>query len=225
MSALISSVTANAGAIARALCEQFDAVWQGQGGKAEDVFAADVEPSAARAQKFQAGASLEQPGQVWCRFEKMLQIVEHDKQVKVAANIRQTVDRRLAIDIRYPQGFGDRRGNEPRVANRGQGHVRHPVREGGSNLPRHLDRESGLAHAPGTLDRDQPDLVTGEKCADRLQLPFTANEAGQWPRQLRIAARERHRMEWHGTLLWKRARGNRHGAPRWVRTMLTVAPT
>ena len=79
------------------------------------------------------------------------------------------------------------------LTNAGQLRPADGARMRGLHVMRHRESEAGLAHAAGTDERDQPDVLVSKEAADRIDHTLAA--------EYRCGRRRRppHRLRWRST--------------------------
>ena len=163
------------------------------------------------AQRLAAGGEDAQPGRgrqqragkAAAALDQLLAGVEHQQQLTLGQVRGQRLERIADRLVGQPERGRDGGGQQLVVAQRGQLDQPAAVGEGVPDLPRHPQREPGLAHPARPAQGHQPMLVDGGD--DGRHVPSSADEPGHLGRQI-------------VPLLAHRQRG--HDAPRVVRPSL-----
>ena len=110
-------------------------------------------------------------------LEHLLEVVEDEQRVSGAQEAEQQLLRIAAGGWRGDLEGGDDGGHHvARVAHAGEGHVEGAVAERRAERVGEMDREAGLAGAPGARERDEAGVRAAQQLGDELHLRAPADE-------------------------------------------------
>jgi hypothetical protein len=155
-----------------------------EGGDGVLALAPDPQGRAAGDEHGEVRAGAEQVDHLGRRFGHVLEVIEQQEGFPFAQVLAEDLQRVHARSFPQAQGPRDGRHHERRVAQGRQGDEGHAVGEvAAAGLARRFDGQAGLADAPGTRERQQPDGRPAEQADYLLHLALPAQQAGEGRRQ------------------------------------------
>ena len=145
---------------------------KGQGVHRHDAFGDQAEWLAARDEQRHPGRVAEQVGQIACRVEHLLEVVEHEQDALLA----EIAEQRLASGFVDPQRLRRSRYDERRIEDRSQRHEEDTGGERLDQLGRDLEREARLSRSSRSRQRDDACIGLTDELTQLLDLSLAAEE-------------------------------------------------
>jgi hypothetical protein len=169
-------------------------VGQRQRGDGVRLLAGEPQHCSAGGEDGEVGTGAQQIGDERCRVEDVLEVVQDQQRLPLPEELAQALLRRPRGRLPRTESLGDGRGNQDRIADRGEGNEPDAIGELGGDLLGDPDRQPRLADPARTGQGDQADAGPAEQGDDRRDLPLPADEAGERQRQVRpVPLRQRDR--------------------------------
>ena len=149
------------------------------------VLAREVKRRAARDECLQIRCRGEKRANSRAGIEELLEVVEDEEEVLVAQVVLQRLGERLAGPFPHRKRLGDRRDEEMRIADRGEVDEEDSVLEIRDQFRRHLERETGLAGATRSRERDKPNALSAQEGNGLLHLLLAPDQHRRLNRQIR----------------------------------------
>ena len=159
----------------------------GSGGTGYSCSAGEPQRRAARGQHAAArGAAASSSATSGAAGEELLEVVEHEQQLWPRGAPRPRVGQRLVSASCRPSACGDRRADERRVANGGEGDEAAPSRRPGASSSATASARRVLPVPPGPGQRDEARVVATEHARDRGDLEAAPDQRRGRHRQVPI---------------------------------------
>jgi hypothetical protein len=141
--------------------------------------AREAEPHPTGHQHFELAAGRKEVGHEWGRRDHLLEVVQHEQQVLVAKECTESLDQWLVAGLPYAKNVSDRGCDQVGVSDRRQTHEEHAVRADIVHVGGHAQGKTGLAHAAGTGQGEQANLVLVQQVDEHCHLTLAAHERGR----------------------------------------------
>jgi hypothetical protein len=156
----------------------------GEGLDGVDVLAGEVEHGPAGHEQGEAGSASEKLAERRGRLVQMLGVVEHEQELPGTQERGQGLERLVAVLLNCKSAH-DRAENDRGIAQRRQLDERGAVRKRRRGGVGSLEREPGLAGAPGTRQDEQPHVLAQEELAQLNELAFATEQRVRSRRKVR----------------------------------------